>query len=204
MERVVAELRSENVRLKRSVDSLKLAQAKAKQAADAEDAAVEDIQEAAPVALIIPPPPKDPESIIVTAAEATPLSSEEVPVESTPRLVEPSFASVESVFENEANNAAIPTTSILYGVHLTSYRKEEELIAGWRVLQRENPDQLGLLEPRVERVTFEDRGEFLRLIAGGFSSKEKAIALCDRLKRRNVYCAVTDFTGDRVEISPSG
>ncbi|HXI86559.1 MAG TPA: SPOR domain-containing protein, partial [Parvularculaceae bacterium] len=125
------------------------------------------------------------------------------PVDSAPRLVQPSFASdTDTVFENEApDNVGIKTTSVLYGVHLASYRRIADAEAGWRKLQRENPDELGLLEPRIEWITIDGRGEFVRLIGGGFSSRDKAEQLCLRLRAKKVYCAVRDFDGQRLSMN---
>jgi cell division protein FtsB len=123
-----------------------------------------------------------------------------VPVDESPRLVQPSFASTEQIFENEAASAEIALTSVLWGVHLASYRRPDEASDGWKKLQRENPDELGLLEPRVERVSIEGKGEYLRLVGGGFSSREKAKALCDKLAAKGVFCRVTNFGGDRLSM----
>ncbi len=209
LQKTVLELRSENTRLTRTVQSLKRDQQKAQSVRASiekeaeEKAALEAAKAERLEVLVVPPPPKNPESIIVAEAEAAPLSPSAVPVESTPRLVEPSFAAVEAVFENEAGTS-IETTSVLFGVHLASYRKTAEAITGWKNLQRDNPNLLGLLEPRVEKVTIEGRGEFFRLIAGGFSSQAKAIDLCFTLKKKKLYCASTNFKGKRLEIPAAG
>lgn len=127
-----------------------------------------------------------------------------VPIDESPRLVQPSFASSEQIFENEAASTEIKLTSVLWGVHLASYRHAEEASAGWKKLQRENPDELGLLEPRVEKVSIEGKGEYLRLVGGGFSSREKAKALCDKLAARGVFCRVANFGGDRLSMLEAG
>lgn len=124
-----------------------------------------------------------------------------VPIDESPRLVQPSFASTEQIFENEAASAEIKLTSVLWGVHLASYRHAEEASAGWNKLQRENPEELGLLEPRVEKVSIEGKGEYLRLVGGGFSSREKAKALCDTLAAKGVFCRVANFGGDRLSMA---
>lgn len=127
-----------------------------------------------------------------------------VPIKESPRLVQPSFASTEQIFENEAASPEIKLTSVLWGVHLASYRHAEEASAGWKKLQRENPDELGLLEPRVEKVSIEGKGEYLRLVGGGFSSREKAKALCDKLTAKGVFCRVANFGGDRLSMLEVG
>lgn len=127
-----------------------------------------------------------------------------VPVDNSPRLVQPSFASSEQIFENEAASPEIKLTSVLWGVHLASYRHSDDASAGWNKLQRENPDELGLLEPRIEKVTVEGKGEYLRLVGGGFSSREKAKALCDKLALKGVFCRVATFGGDKLSMLEVG
>jgi hypothetical protein len=150
-------------------------------------------------------PPVKPQTVVsaVKVDEAF-KGSPAPPVDPAPRLVQPSFASQEeTVFENEALGE-IKTSSVLFGVHLASYSKTEDAQKGWRKLQRENPDQLGLLEPRVVEAQVEGRGTFVRLIGGGFSTEEKAAQLCASLKERGVYCRVTGFEGERLSISETG
>lgn len=142
--------------------------------------------------------PADP---VVAAPNAdASLPAAPVPVVDQPRLVQPRFASTEKIFENEAANAEIKMTSVLWGVHLASYRRMEEASAGWQKLQRDNPDELGLLEPRIERVSIEGKGAYLRLVGGGFSSREKATALCDELAMKGVFCRVSNFGGERLSM----
>jgi hypothetical protein len=123
-----------------------------------------------------------------------------VPVDAQPRLVQPRLASSDANFENEASNPEIKLTSVLWGVHLASYRRVEEASAGWAKLQRDNPDELGLLEPRIERVAIDGKGAYLRLVGGGFSSREKATALCDTLAAKGVFCRVANFGGERLSM----
>lgn len=127
----------------------------------------------------------------------------DVPVDPAPRLVQPAFTSGDAVFENEATADAIVTQSVLYGVHLASYRAVDEARRGWSMLQRANPDELGLLEPRTKFVRVPNKGEFFRLIGGGFSSRDKASALCESLKAKRVYCGITDFDGERLSLGQS-
>ncbi|MEO1136589.1 MAG: SPOR domain-containing protein [Pseudomonadota bacterium] len=140
---------------------------------------------------------------VVDDADAPALAQTDVPVETAPRLVQPTFVSDETVFENEAEGD-IEMESVLFGVHLASYRGIDEARAGWRQLQRENPDELGLLEPRVESVTVRDKGVFLRLIGGGFASQEKAAALCAQLKSNGLFCSVASFEGERLSFGENG
>lgn len=150
---------------------------------------------------LVVPPKRD--EVVVAEAAAPELRGSDVPFEEAPRLVQPTFASAQEVYENEAP-AEIATSSVLFGVHLASYRQMSEAQEGWRKLQRENPDELGLLEPRVEEVDLPDRGAFLRLIGGGFSSRTKADTLCAELKSKGLFCAVSGFAGDRLSLGDAG
>jgi len=124
-----------------------------------------------------------------------------VPVEQAPRLVQPTFASAEPVFENEVANGDVALSSVLWGVHLDSYSRVQYAREGWRRLQREHPDELGLLEPRTERIMIEGKGVMFRLIGGGFASEAKATALCESLAQKRQYCRVVTFDGERLAIS---
>ena len=140
-----------------------------------------------------------PKTVVEAANAGGSIPNAPVPVDDAPRHVQPSFTSSEQpVFENEADGGEIRLSSVLWGVHLASYRKPEEAKVGWQKLQRENPDQLGLLEPRLERVDVPNKGEFLRLIGGGFSSEDKARVLCADLKQKGLFCNVAGFSGERL------
>lgn len=201
-------LRSENARMAETLTTLQRENAKMRAAGQAAaqqnsaegegeqktaDAGLRDRQ-----TLSVPASKTNPDAV-VDEPEGSALANGDVPVASSPRLVQSTFASNDAVFENEADGE-IPTESVLYGVHLASYRKLEEAREGWSKLQRQNPDELGLLEPRVETVTIPDKGVFVRLIGGGFSSEEKAAALCARLRPKDVYCAVSSFSGQRLSL----
>jgi SPOR domain len=142
-------------------------------------------------------------SAIVEAADGAAIANGAAPVAPAPRLVQPTFASTDAVFENEASGD-IETASVLFGVHLASYRKVREARDGWSKLQRQNPDELGLLEPRIERVRLKGKGVFLRLIGGGFSSQEKAAALCASLQQKGLFCSVSGFNGKRLSQLETG
>ena len=195
----IARVKSQNARLSNEV--LALQRERDMAALDQSAAAKEAAED------LLPPKPEfysdeqsaKPKAVVDDAAAPT-LAKSDVPVETAPRLVQPTFASNETVFENEAEGD-IKTESVLFGVHLASYRHPEEARTGWRQLQRENPDELGLLEPRLESVTISDKGEFLRLVGGGFASREKAEALCAQLKARGLFCSVTGFEGERLSLA---
>lgn len=202
----VVGLKSENARLQREMADLaretkKVAQASKvpvlKSVANSDSVATKP---APPATIESRPSANVPVKTVVEAANAgSSLPNAPVPVDDAPRLVQPSFTSSEQpVFENEAEGGEIRLSSVLWGVHLASYRKADEAKVGWQKLQRENPDQLGLLEPRIERVDVPNKGEFLRLIGGGFSSEEKARVLCSDLQQKGLFCSVASFGGERL------
>lgn len=200
-----ARLKSENARMANRLMALKRDNEQLAAANDAEAAEDEAETKSAQAdlrdspMLAVPDPKSNPDAV-VDDPEGASLANGDVPVASSPRLVQSTFASTDAVFENEADGE-IATESVLYGVHLASYRRLEEAREGWTKLQRENPDELGLLEPRIQRVDIPDKGVFVRLIGGGFSSAEKASALCARLKPKDVYCDVSDFSGQRLSLN---
>ncbi|MEQ1929842.1 MAG: SPOR domain-containing protein [Parvularculaceae bacterium] len=208
LETELASAQAQNAQLEKKVSEFERRKAEelgAVQAAAVEPPTLKDepgsalAAEAAP--LMLQPPEIKPETVVAAAdADRALASAPAAPVESAPRLVQPTFASQQAVFENEADET-IKTTSVLFGVHLASYRHAEEAKAGWVKLQRDYPDALGLLEPRLERVEIEGRGAFLRLIGGGFASEEKAAALCAALKALGAYCAVAGFEGERLSFA---
>lgn len=84
---------------------------------------------------------------------------------------------------------------VLYGAHLASYRGLSGVQAGWRKLRLENPEELAGLDARVKKITVPQKGEFLRLISGPFSSRSEAAKLCSTLETRNLSCRVVNFEG---------
>lgn len=199
----VARLKSENARL-----ASKLLEAQRDAETVAQNPSADD--ELTKTALLPPAPvirvPEStaPENPVVDDAQAPTLRSADVPVETSPRLVQPTFASTDAVFEDESAGRDIETSSVLFGVHLASYRQEMEAREGWRKLQRDNPDQLGLLEPRIDKVELPEKGVFLRLIGGGFSSNDRAQALCEQLKDKGLFCSVVSFGGEKLAMASGG
>ncbi len=203
----LARLQTENARLANRVLELQrenesLRRAGEAEEAEAEAALEEDVAAPAETAVALRDSGAAPKPV-VDNPEAPEMAKSEVPVESAPRFTQPTFASTDAVFENEAETAAAAPTA-LFGVHLASYRKAREARDGWRKLQRENPDELGLLEPRVDAVEVPEKGLFLRLIGGGLSSREKAEALCSNLKTKGLFCSVSEFSGERLSLTETG
>ena len=198
----VAKLSAENDALAQKLAAL---EKKTERVAAANEASLKEGPPAGGAPAAEKKPSTAPAAPVVAAPNAdVALPGAPVPIDNSPRLVQPSFSSAEEIFENEAASPEIKMTSILWGVHLASYRHVDDASAGWKKLQRENPDELGLLEPRIEKVAVEGKGEYLRLVGGGFSSREKAKALCDTLASKGVFCRVATFGGDRLSMLDIG
>ncbi len=200
MQAKVSSLQQENARLQRQVLQLKRSLKEA-------DAIVESVktkqkavadQQGLATSRTAPKPVQRP--VISAPDPEQDLANADDAIQEAPRLVQPTFANAESSFENEAVSDEIELSSVLWGVHLDSYRKKEDARSGWQELQRKNPDELGLLEPRVENVTIAGQGAYLRLIAGGFSAEGTAKKLCKNLTSRGQYCRVVGFSGEHLSL----
>ena len=77
-------------------------------------------------------------------------------------------------------------------VHLASYRSQEAAQRGWETLKQRHADLLGELSRRVNEVDLgPGKGVYYRIEAGPFSDQKGAVALCEKLKTRNMFCTVT-------------
>ena len=201
MQAKVASLQQENARLQRKLLQLERDLKDATQAAENAEQVAQAATSAAEAATARSAPKPAPAPVITAPNPARDLTNVDDATEVAPRLVQPTFAADEPSFENEAVAEEIELESVLWGVHLDSYRKEADARSGWKELQRGNPDELGLLEPRLENVTIAGQGQFLRLIAGGFSSEATARALCKTLSSKGQYCRVVGFSGARLSVA---
>jgi hypothetical protein len=78
-----------------------------------------------------------------------------------------------------------------FGAHLGSYRTVNEAKQGWDTLAKANPDILGPLSYQTAEFDPGDgRGIFVRLLAGPFDDRTKAVDLCRNLQGKRVFCRV--------------
>lgn len=98
--------------------------------------------------------------------------------------------------EAEVEEIIPPGRSLLYGVHIASYRTQDHAIQGWRTMQDLLPGVLGPLEARVEPADLGERGVYLRLKAGPFTTPEAAQSACRSLSESAIYCQVMAFSGE--------
>lgn len=85
--------------------------------------------------------------------------------------------------------------SLRHGIHLASYRLEENAVSGWQALQAAHPVLVGL-QARLEARDLGERGIFLRLKAGPFDTHGEAQSACASLGEAAEYCLPVDFTGN--------
>ncbi len=113
-------------------------------------------------------------------------------------------ASADAVFpgatgEMMSGEPAAAERSVLFALHLASYRTEASAEAGWRIISAESPESLEGLHPRIETVDLgPDRGVYLRLKAGPVDSSADASALCAALIDSGHYCKTADFEGREI------
>ncbi|MCF8878788.1 SPOR domain-containing protein [Hyphobacterium sp. SN044] len=105
----------------------------------------------------------------------------------------------EPVAEPETPEVIPPGQSLLYGVHIASYRTMDHVVQGWETMRAMLPDVLGPLQARVEAADLGERGVYLRLKAGPFATRADALSACTELSQSAIYCQAMAFTGDPLE-----
>jgi len=97
------------------------------------------------------------------------------------------------------NNNAQPAQTF-YGVHLASYRSQEQVSSGWSGLTQAYGGDLEGLTPLIYTQSQEGIGTFLRLIAGPLINEQEANALCGRIRQTasEQYCRVSEYQGEPV------
>jgi cell division septation protein DedD len=98
------------------------------------------------------------------------------------------------------NNNAKPKQKF-YGVHLASYRSQDQVSTGWTGLTQAFGGELDGLTPLIYTQSQEGIGTFLRLIAGPLINEQEANALCGRIRQTagEQYCRVSEYQGEPVQ-----
>jgi len=92
----------------------------------------------------------------------------------------------------------IDAPSLQHAIHLASYRRVDTAVRGWQELVGVHGDALAGLEARLSEAEISGQGRYLRLKAGPFDNSGAAQAVCQRIMSSGDYCAVVDFTGQRM------
>lgn len=134
----------------------------------------------------------DQQPVAINSGQLAPAST---PVGSSQASIEPSTTATVPV-----NNNARPQQKF-YGVHLASYRSQEQVSSGWTGLEQAFGENLEGLTPLIYTQSQEGIGTFLRLIAGPLISEQEASALCGKIRSvaSEQYCRVSEYQGDPVQ-----
>ncbi|MBL4837306.1 MAG: hypothetical protein JKY34_06985 [Kordiimonadaceae bacterium] len=126
---------------------------------------------------------------------------------STKQMVAPTGASETGASVARSSGAAgtpvsavAPSQQVFYGVHLASYRSDDQVSSGWTGLEQSFGTSLNGLTPLIYTQSQEGIGTFLRLIAGPLISEQEATELCGRIRENasEQYCRVTEYQGEPI------
>ncbi len=96
--------------------------------------------------------------------------------------------------------SAPPSQKVFFGVHLASYRSQDQVSSGWSGLEQNFGMDLNGLTPLIYTQSQEGIGTFLRLIAGPLINEQEATDLCGRIRQNanEQYCRVTEYQGEPI------
>nr|WP_246157372.1 SPOR domain-containing protein [Sneathiella litorea] len=79
-----------------------------------------------------------------------------------------------------------------YFLQIGSYKEKADADKGWKIVQTQNVDLLGEIDPIIQEIDLgeEKGGLFYRLKIGGFSDKVRMMQLCGSLRDRNFDCFI--------------
>ena len=104
-------------------------------------------------------------------------------------------ASVPSDCAGGTGCADRPVASGSFAIHLASYKHMQYLQRGWSELREQFPVLLANQVPRAKSITRDDGTVYIRLKAGPFKTKQQVYDLCNKLKAKQIYCALSRFDG---------
>jgi cell division protein FtsN len=85
--------------------------------------------------------------------------------------------------------AATPAvTSGAYVLQIGSYKSQAEAEAAWKTYKAKHTALLNGYSDNIQQADLGEKGTWYRLRIGGFSDREVANALCDRLKADGGAC----------------
>ncbi len=132
---------------------------------------------------------------LVSSATAQVLEPLRDPTRLEPRSVQPVERPIAAVVDTPSNPAPSENDDVR-SVHLASYYTFEDAAYGWDVLLEQFGDVLGSYEPVFAEVDLQDRGVFVRLLAGPLPGPTEALELCDVLQGAGAYCIPADAAGE--------
>jgi cell division protein FtsN len=84
--------------------------------------------------------------------------------------------------------AQAPAASGAYVLQIGAYKSQAEADVAWNTYKAKHATLLAGYSPNVAQADLGDKGTWYRLRIAGFSSKDVASALCDRLKADGGGC----------------
>ncbi|MFC3050910.1 kinetochore Spc7 family protein [Kordiimonas pumila] len=98
------------------------------------------------------------------------------------------------------NNNTPATQQTFFGIHLASYRSQDQVASGWAGLEQAFGNDLEGLTPLIYTQSQEGIGTFMRLIAGPLITEQEAISLCGRIRQNAAeqYCRVSEYQGEPI------
>ena len=100
----------------------------------------------------------------------------------------PATTAPKQLAANAPSAAQAPVASGIYLLQIGAYKSQGEADAAWTVYKAKHAALLAGYSPNVAQADLGDKGVWYRLRIAGFSSKDVASALCDRLKADGGGC----------------
>jgi outer membrane biosynthesis protein TonB len=136
----------------------------------------------APVAKTPAPEPK-----VASPAAAQP-SAPLAPATAPPKALAANAAPVPAPAAQTVAQAPAPAAPGAYVLQIGAYKSQGEADAAWNAYKAKHAALLAGYSPNVVQADLGDKGTWYRLRIAGFSSKDVASALCDRLKADGGGC----------------
>ncbi len=107
---------------------------------------------------------------------------------------------LESAYEDQAARAARMASGVNaapaamasgaagHGARLSTYESEGEAQQGWAALQKQFPDQLGSLQPRIRKIALRRGGTVWAVDVGPLADRKAVAALCAALRKQHQDC----------------
>ena len=135
---------------------------------------------------LMPPAVEPPPGTAKTKQAAATVPATRSAVEST--AAKPSAPSTKAPSAARQQTAALTR---FYRIQIAAYRSEESVRRRWAELRRKHGDLLGRLRLIVTRADLgPTKGVYYRMQAGPLADSTAALALCARIKRRNMGCLI--------------
>ncbi len=136
------------------------------------------------VAAAAPAPAAKPAAIAKVAPTPAQPSAPAAPATAPPKQL----AAMTAKAPPAAPVAAAPADSGAYVLQIGAYKSQAEADAAWAAYKTKHAALLAGYSPNVAQADLGDKGTWYRLRIAGFSSKDVASALCDRLKADGGGC----------------